>query len=325
MASGDGQVTQTALTKTDPRQASLKMLLERSKAAIEQVIPKHLTADRVLKVALVATSRTPKLLECTQASILQSVMIAAQLGLEPGGPLGHAYLVPYNVKVKVDGQPDRYQMECQLIPGYRGLIALARRSGEIETIEARAVWQRDTFVYHLGLQQRLEHIPCMDGDPGPLVAVYAIARLKGGGVQIEVMSRAQIERIKKGSKSQYTWADHYDEMARKTAVRRICKYLPLTVELATALDLDEQAESGGLVEVPMVADESQLVDRLREKADAAIENSPAASFAARMGAAADLKTLDAVYEDAKATLTGDDLTAATRYYLSRTDELRKAA
>lgn len=261
---------QSAIAKIDPRQSNLKGLFDRSKGAIAQVVPRHLTADRILKVALAATGRTPKLLECTQTSILQSVMQAAQLGLEPGGPLGHAYLVPYYNKPK-DG-PGR--MECQLIVGYRGLIDLARRSGQIDSIEARAVYERDKFKFAYGLVQVLEHEPHMDGDAGRLVAVYAIARIKGGLPQVEVMTRAQVDGIKAKSKAKDfgPWVDHYDEMARKTVVRRICKYLPLTVELAEAIDADERGETeldaGAFAAIPVevAVDESPLATKLAEKA-----------------------------------------------------------
>lgn len=257
----------TALAKIDPRQASLKTLFEGSRPAISQVLPKHLTADRILKVTLAATSRTPKLLECTQSSILQSVMQAAQLGLEPGSPLGHAYLVPYYNKPK--DQPGR--MECQLIVGYRGLIDLARRSGQIDSIEARAVYEHDKFKVSYGLVQVLEHEPFLDGDPGQLVAVYALARIKSGLPQIEVMTRTQVDGIKAKSKaSQYgPWVDHFDEMARKTVVRRLCKYLPLTVELADALEADERRETeldaGAFSTIAVESEEAPAPNPLTEK------------------------------------------------------------
>lgn len=226
--------------------ASLRDLLERSKPKFQDVIPKHLSADRLVRVAIAACSRTPKLLECTPMSVLNSVMQSAQLGLEAGGPLGDAYLVPYG-------------RDCQLIVGYRGLINLARRSGQIASIEAHVVHQQDRFVCRYGLEPVLEHEPHWGEEPGPMVAVYAVAKLKDGGTQAEVMTKAQIEAIRTRSRAQNggPWTTDYDEMARKTVVRRLCKYLPLSVELATALDLDERAEFGGgtgdLIEVPAEA------------------------------------------------------------------------
>lgn len=264
-----------AVAKIDPRQANLKDLFERSKGAIAQVVPKHLTADRILKVALAATGRNPKLLDCTQTSILQSVMQAAQLGLEPNGPLGYAYLVPFSNKYKEDGR-DVWRQECQMIIGYRGLIDLARRSGQVDGIEARIVCERDKFRFAYGLNQVLEHEPSIEADPGRIVAVYAIARLKDSLPQFEVMSRAQVDAIKaksKTGKDNYgPWVDHFDEMARKTVVKRIAKYLPLTAELAAAIEADDRTETeldaGAFAAIPVEisTEESPLITKLAEKA-----------------------------------------------------------
>lgn len=220
----------------------LRDLLEKSKERFQDVIPKHLSADRLVRVAIVACSRTPQLLQCSPVSVLNSVMQAAQLGLEPGGPLGDAYLVPY-------------KDTCQLIVGYRGMIALARRSGQIESLEAHVVHAKDRFVCRYGLSPVLEHEPDWSDNPGPPVAVYAVAKLKDGGTQSEVMTKAQIDSIRGRSRASGSgpWVSDYDEMARKTVVRRLCKYLPLSVEAIEALEQDGQAEFGtqsNVIEIP---------------------------------------------------------------------------
>lgn len=232
-----------ALAKpADPRSA-LRTVLEgdKMKAALRAVLPKHLTPERIVKVALSATMKQPLLLQCTRDSLLRAIMDAAELGLEPGGALGHAYLVPYRNK--------RGGYDCQLIPGYRGLIALARRSGEIASIEAHPVYANDTYRVRFGLAPVLEHEPLLDGDPGPLKFVYAIAKLVGGGVQVEVMTRSQVEAIKARSQGGRSgtgpWKDDYDEMSRKTVVRRIFKYLPVSTEMARALEAVDREESDG--------------------------------------------------------------------------------
>lgn len=237
---GNGQIQQAAPTKaiqrSDPRQQkviNLRDYLEVRKKSLADVLPRHMTPDRVIKVALAAFSKTPKLQECTIESVAQSIMQAAELGLEPGGALGHAYLVPYG-------------NTCTLIPGYRGLIRLARQSGEIDSIETHPVHANDKFTLKFGLNPILEHEPCLDGDPGELRFVYAIARLKDGGHQLEVMTKAQVDKIRSGSKggNSQAWKDSFDEMARKTVVRRLCKYLPLSPEksdtLAKALEIDDE-------------------------------------------------------------------------------------
>ncbi len=217
-------------------------LLERNEAAIRARLPKHIDADRMLKVALSALSKNPELLECTPQSVGMSVLQASELGLEPNGVLGEAYLVPFNNR-------KTGKKECQFIPGYRGLISLARRSGQIISIEARVVYENDSFECHFGLDPVLKHTPNWDAEEtGAVKFVYAVAKIQGGGVQYEVMSRAQIDRIRsrsKGANSSYSpWNTDYDEMARKTVVRRLCKYLPVSVEMARALDLQAKAEIG---------------------------------------------------------------------------------
>ena len=226
--------TRPELTPVQRQLNSIKSLLDSSKSAIASRLPKHLTPDRMLKVALTAINKTPKLLECSRDSLLLSIMQAAELGLEPGGALGEGYLVPYG-------------SQCQFIPGYRGLIALARRSGQIVSIEAHVVHQQDAFECGLGLDPFLKHTPAWEAaDPGPMRFVYAVAKLKDGGVQFEVMSRAQVEQIRAKSKAGTSgpWKDHYDEMARKTVVRRLFKYLPVSVEMAQALEIQGAAEAG---------------------------------------------------------------------------------
>lgn len=213
---------------------SVKQLLEASKSAISARLPKHVTPDRILKVALTAVNKTPALLACKRDSLLLAILQAAELGLEPGGALGEGYLVPYG-------------STCQFIPGYRGLISLARRSGQIVSLEAHVVHQKDTFTFELGLESTLRHVPNLeDEDPGPLRFVYAVAKLVGGGVQFEVMSRSQVDAIRKRSKAGGSgpWVTDYEEMARKTVVRRLFKYLPVSVEMAQALELQAAAESG---------------------------------------------------------------------------------
>ncbi len=213
--------------------ATVRDLLDRSRDRLAEVIPKHLTPDRLIRVVLAAAGRTPALLECSPSSLLASVMQAAQVGLEPGSALGEAYLVPF-------------KGECSLIIGYRGLISLARRSGQILSIEAHVVRERDHFTCRYGLDPALSHEPAMTGSPGDVVAVYAIAILRDGGRQIEVMTRAEVDAIRGRSKMSGSgpWVNDYAEMARKTVVRRICKYLPLSIELAEAISIDESSEVG---------------------------------------------------------------------------------
>lgn len=211
----------------------LKDLLDKAKPSMQAVLPKTMTPEKLVKLALVAAVRNPDILKCNVQSVVQAVMNAAQLGLDCSGVLGSAYLVPYGAN-------------CTLIIGYRGFIDLARRSGEIDTIEAHVVRKNDTFKVAYGLEPSLFHEPCLSGDPGEMVLVYAIARLKDGGRQVEVMTRVEVEKIRNRSRSGRNgpWVTDFDEMARKTVVRRLAKYLPLTPEAMTHIAREDAAESG---------------------------------------------------------------------------------
>ena len=250
---------------------SLKQLLESRRDSIAAVLPKHLDADRLLKIALVAVSKNELLMKCSQTSILQSVMTAAQLGLDCGGALGSSYLVPFYIT-------EKGAYECQLVVGYRGLIDLARRSGQIVSIEARIVYEGDTFDLDYSIEgAKLVHKPCLDGEPGKMRLVYGVATLKDGGHQFELMTRAQIDKIKaisqSGKKGFGPWADHYDEMARKTVVKRLAKYLPISVELADAIDSDNKAEG---VDPSIIVSQPDETTKLNDRLKLAKQTSAAA-------------------------------------------------
>lgn len=211
-------------------------LLEAQKAQISAALPRHMTPDRMVRVVTTEVRKNPELLGCDPVSFLGAIIQCSQLGLEPGNALGHAYLIPFwNSK--------RGVKEVQFIPGYRGLIDLARRSGQIVSISARAVHENDHFRYGYGTEEYIEHVPT-EGEPGELTHVYAVAKLKDGGIQMEVMSRAQVEAIRTKGNNNPVWKSHYDEMARKTVVRRIFKYLSVSVEMAGAALASDQADIG---------------------------------------------------------------------------------
>lgn len=216
--------------------------------SMKAVATKHMTPERLAKLAAVSAGRNPLLVQCFEDSpqtVLRCFLTASQLGLEPDSPLGLCYLVPFKNKFE--------KYEAQFIIGYRGLISLARRSGEIISIESRVVHEKDAFDCVYGLEAKLEHKPSMDADPGKLVAAYAIAKLRDGGVQYEIMFKSEIEKIRARSKagnSKYSpWATDYEEMARKTVVRRLCKYLPISVETAQAMEAEKVQEEGGFSEI----------------------------------------------------------------------------
>ena len=225
-------------TEQRPQTIAGLMADPKIKAQMALALPKHMTSDRLARIALTEIRKVPTLAKCDQTSFLGAIMQCAQLGLEPGGALGHAYLLPFENRKKGI-------TEVQFIVGYRGMIDLARRSGQIVSLTARTVHENDEFSYQYGLNEDLKHVPAT-GDRGALLYVYAVAKLKDGGVQFEVMSRSDIDKVRAQSKAgNYgPWQTHYDEMAKKTVIRRLFKYLPVSIELATAVTMDEKADAG---------------------------------------------------------------------------------
>lgn len=206
--------------------------LKKMAPEIEKALPKHMDADRMARIALTTIRTNPKLLECSVPSLLGAVMQAAQLGLEPG-LIGHCYLVPFK-----NGKTG--QSEVQFIIGYKGMIDLARRSGNIESIYAHAVYANDTFEYEYGLHPKLVHKPAMT-DRGEFIGAYAVAHFKDGGYQFEFMPKEEIEKRRKRSKaaSAGPWVTDYEEMAKKTVIRHMWKYLPISIEIQQQAAQDE--------------------------------------------------------------------------------------
>ncbi len=220
-------------------------LLDQRKGEIAKMLPKTLNAERLLKVAQIAATTTPALLECEIPSLIGAIGQCAQMGLEPNTVLGHAYLVPFNTKRKVGGV-EKWVKSVQVIIGYKGLIDLARRSGQIVSIASHEVCKNDTFELTYGLDEKLNHTPSLD-ERGEVLGFYAVAKLVGGGYAFEFMSRTQVDAIKDASQSKGKygpWKDNYVEMGRKTVIRRLAKYLPLSIEFQTAAALDGMAEAG---------------------------------------------------------------------------------
>jgi recombination protein RecT len=247
--------------------ATLEGLMSKDtfKQSLAEVLPKHVTPERIVKMGLVAASRQPLLFKCTQASFLQSIMKSAELGLDCSGTLGRAYLVPYFNK-KINGY------ECQFIPGYQGLIDLARRSGNIARIESRVVYEKDTFNVEYGIEQKLVHRPYLGTDRGNIQCVYGIAEMMDGSRQIEIMTIEEVNAIRDRSKAKDggPWVTDFAEMARKTVIRRLAKYLPLSTELAKALEADDQQfhDSNGQTAATIadgVAGVAGLKDRINRK------------------------------------------------------------
>jgi recombination protein RecT len=218
------------------KMATVRDLLTKMKDQIALAVPRHVDPERLARVALTTIQKTPRLMECTERSLLGAIMDAAQLGLDVDGILGHAYLVPYKV---------RGTMLAQLQVGYRGFIALARRSGEVSEFYSYTVHENDDWKYALGLNRTLHHVPAA-GERGQLIASYAVLRYKDGGFDFEVMTKSEIDKIRNQSKAKDNgpWVTHYDEMARKTPIRRLAKRAPVSTDFQRAAVLDEYHDAG---------------------------------------------------------------------------------
>ncbi|QIX19532.1 recombinase RecT [Burkholderia multivorans] len=261
---------------------SVKQFFESQKATLAAVLPRHVSPDRMLKIALGALRTTPKLMECTVESLMGAVVQCSQLGLEPNTPLGHAYLIPFEKKKKVGGEWVTEKVETQIVIGYKGLIDLARRSGQVVSIAAHAVYEHDHFDYAFGLDEKLEHKPAMSAR-GRVIAFYAVAKLVGGGHAFEVMSAEQVNEIRDASqnykfardKEKTVWGQHYEEMGRKTVLRRLFKYLPVSIELASAAALDDVGASGRSQALDTVLDGDYITPTDDEPDDDGVIDPPA--------------------------------------------------
>lgn len=228
-------------------------LLKRMHTQIEKALPSVITPERFTRIALTAYSRNEKLQECTAESFLGSMMQAAQLGVEPNTPLGQAYLIPFR---------NRGVMEVQFQLGYRGMIDLAYRSGEVQNIQAHEVYENDTFEYELGLEPKLKHIPALK-DRGEVILYYAVFKLTNGGVGFEVMSKEDVEAFaEKKSKTYDTgpWQSDFDAMAKKTLVKRLLKFAPLKSDFVRAVTADETIKSGISENMADLPDETVTID-----------------------------------------------------------------
>lgn len=233
---------------TNPEQKTMQEYIKSMENEIAKALPSVITPERFTRIVLTAISVNPKLGECTPASFLGAMMTSAQMGLEVNTPLGQAYVLPYNNKGKLEAQ---FQL------GYKGLIDLAYRSGEVEVIQAHVVYENDEFECEYGLTPKLTHKPA-DGDRGEAIKVYAVFKTKNGGFGFEVMSmedaRKHAEKYSKAYGSGFSpWKTNFEEMAKKTVLKRVLKYAPLKSDFVRAAVQDESIKSeisSDMYEVP---------------------------------------------------------------------------
>lgn len=293
--------TTTGLTiKANPQVTAFKHLLESPSVqqSLRSAAAKHIDPKRLIRVVLGVMMQNRDLASCTPESVLVSLLRAAAVGLEPdGGALGQAYLVPFG-------------RECTLIIGYRGMVKLARNSGDVADVWAEVVYQHDQFDYEFGLNPTLKHKRNDDvADPGELKYVYAVARFRDGERKFVVLNKADITKIRGVSRSSGNssspWQQWPAEMWKKSAVRRLCKLLPLSVESKDAMSHDEEHEgSKSVIDVPEIP-------LLNQAEDAETEQPP--EFAEAYAHC----TTEAACDEVFADLKRDDPTLEMNYAAAR--------
>lgn len=233
------------------------------KAEFQQALPKHVETAAFVRTAITSIIGNQALLDCDMGSLVKALMQAAQLGLMPDGVTGHAYLIPYkNSKKGIT--------EAQFQIGYKGLLSLVRRTGEIKSFIAQVVCENDKFDFAFGIKERLEHVP-VQGDRGAMKCAYAYAQFKDGGYTFDVMFREDIEKVKKSSKASSfkdsPWQTWEAEMWRKTVAKRLIKYLPISVDLQRAAGIDEHNDMGLGEPVDITPSPKEVEDRFNGKGE----------------------------------------------------------
>lgn len=241
-----GVIAKTVAEKQNG-QMTMRDQVNRMIPEIAKALPSVITPERFTRMTLSALSATPALGKCTPVSFLGAMMNAAQLGLEPNTPMGQCYIIPFS---------NKGVSQATLVIGYKGLIDLAYRSGQVSTITAQVAYENDEFEYELGLEPKLVHKPAMK-DRGAPVWVYAMYKTKDGGYGFEVMSvediRKHAERFSK-SANNGPWVTNFEEMAKKTVLKRVLKYAPLRTDVARAVNVDEGVRTNLEDEEPVVED-----------------------------------------------------------------------
>lgn len=243
------QAAQTAQLGKKP--LTMQDYIKKMQGEIAKALPSVLTPERFTRITLSALSTNAKLAQTTPKSFLGAMMTSAQLGMEPNTPLGQAYLIPYK---------NHGVLECQFQLGYKGLIDLAYRSGQVSTIQAQTVYANDEFEYELGLEPKLRHVPAKTNRGEPIF-FYAVFRTKDGGYGYEVMSIDDVRaHAKKYSKAYGNgpWQTNFEEMAKKTVLKKALKYAPLKTEFVRCLSADETIKSDISEDMFSVPDETVI-------------------------------------------------------------------
>jgi recombination protein RecT len=230
----------TQLVPAQQRVSNMRELLGKMHGEIAKAAPKHMTADRIIRVAMTSMQQTPRLAECTPESFLGCLLTCTQRGLAPDSASQHAHLIPFKDRKKGI-------TVCTLIFGYKGLMDLALRHPDVLSFHVpQVVYEKDEFEYQEGQEPKLFHKPAQQPDRGDIVAFYAVAKLASGDRPFVWMWLHEVKKVRDAVHEwqKKPWKTHFSAMGLKTVVLRLCKWLPATPDLQAAITLDEQAEAG---------------------------------------------------------------------------------
>lgn len=237
IATAAAQQNTAVATKNKP--TTLKELVEFRQAEIAKVLPKVLSAEQFTRLTLNAIMTTENLAKCDMKTFYASIMNCAQLGLKPNVN-GEAYLIPfYNKK---EGM-----FNCNFIPGYKGLMMLARRSGEIASIDAQTVYENDVFELSYGFEPTLVHKPLLTGDRGKPRGFYAAVLLKDGGKNAFYMTVEDAKKYGQKYSKTYSngpWQTDFEAMAKKSCLRQVLKYCPCSSDVDRAIEAEDNYDNG---------------------------------------------------------------------------------
>lgn len=231
--------------KVSPQKGMQQMMKAMAKE-IEAALPSMVSSERFQRVALTAFSANPALQKCDPKSFIAAMMQSAQLGLEPNTPLGQAYLIPYGTHV-------------QFQVGYKGMLELAQRSGKIKTIYAHEVRENDEFDIDYGLEQSLKHKPLLKGDRGDVIGYYAVYHTIDGGFSFVFMTKEEVNEFAQKKSKTFNngpWKTDFDAMAKKTVIKQLLKYAPISIEIQQAIVADTSVKTKIDADMSLVEDES---------------------------------------------------------------------
>jgi recombination protein RecT len=205
----------------------VRTAVEKMAPQFKAALPAHIPVERFVRTTLTAVQTNPDLMEADRRTLFAAATRAAQMGLLPDGREGA--IVTFGGK-------------CSFMPMLGGILKLVRNSGELASIDAQIVYKADKFTYRPGIDLVPQHEPDWFGDRGEVVGVYAVAKMKDGAAYVEILSKKQVEQVRAVSRSRNAgpWSTWWDEMARKTAIRRLAKRLPLSTDLDGVVHEDDE-------------------------------------------------------------------------------------